>query len=92
MNDEILTKYHKIVKIPKANQDEYVPNNSKVIKAFRKFRDEKYKLLFKLLAFSGIRLRGSLHLLRTFDPNKLITNEKIAKYPLGLDRICKICP
>ncbi|ADB57527.1 integrase [Archaeoglobus profundus] len=86
MNEESLMKYRKIVKIPKTNQDEYVPEDSKVIEVFRKFKDERYKILFKLLAFSGIRLREALHLLRTFDSNKLITNDKIAKYPLGLDR------
>jgi len=86
MGEESLIKYRKIVKIPKTNQDKYVPEDSKIIEVFRKFKDERYKILFKLLAFSGIRLREALYLLRTFDSNKLITNEKIAKYPLGLNR------
>ena len=86
MNEESLMKYRKIVKIPKINQDEYFPEDSKVIETFRKFRDGRYKILFKLLVFSGIRLREALHLLKTFDKNKLITNDKIAKYPLGLNR------
>jgi len=89
MNEGSIMKYRKIVKIPKANQDEYVPEDSKVIETFRKFKDERYKILFKLLTFSGIRLRESLHLLRTFDSNKLINNDKIAKYPLGLNRRSK---
>ena len=47
--------------------------------------------MVKLLAFSGIRLREAIYLfnINNFDKNKLIFGEKIAKYPLSLDRKSK---
>ena len=89
MSEERLIKYRKVVKIPKGGTDDYIPDNDKVIQAFKKFRDERYRKLFKLLAFSGIRLREAIHFFNNFNKNKLIVNEKIAKYPLSLDRRTK---
>jgi len=58
----------------------------KIILAFEKVNDERYRMLFKLLAFSGIRLREALYLLNYFDAERVIPNNQIAKYPLGLER------
>ena len=89
MSEESLMKYRKVVKIPRTNSDEYVPEDSKVIEAFRKFEDERYRILFKLLAFSGIRLKEAIYLLNNFNKDRLILSEKIAKYPLSLERRTK---
>ena len=86
MDDESLIKYRKVVKIPRTNTDNFVPENVKVISAFSKVEDERYKILFKLLAYSGIRLREAIYLLNNFDAERLISNNEIAKYPLGLER------
>jgi len=89
MSEESLMKYRKIVKLPKLNPDDYIPEDSKVIESFRKIEDERYRLVFKLLAFSGIRLREAVYLFNNFNRDKLIFGEKIAKYPLSLDRRTK---
>jgi len=89
MGEDSIMKYRKVVKIPRTNSDDYIPEDSKVIETFRKMEDERYRLVFKLLAFSGIRLREAVYLVNNFDRNKLILNEKIAKYPLSLNRKTK---
>jgi len=86
MREESLAKYRKVVKIPKTNTDDYVPDDGKVISAFKKFKNEKYRILFKLLAFSGIRLIEAIRLLSNFNKDRLIVNQKVAKYALSLDR------
>jgi len=89
MSEESLAKYRKVVKIPRTNSDNYIPDDSKVIETFRKIKDERYRILYKLLAYSGIRLKEAIFLLNNFDEEKLIINEEIAKYPLSLDRRTK---
>ena len=56
MSEESLAKYRKVVKIPRTKSDDYVPEDEKVIETFRRIEDERYQLVFKLLAFSGIRV------------------------------------
>ncbi|MEX2703518.1 MAG: integrase [Candidatus Baldrarchaeota archaeon] len=89
MSEESLAKYRRVVKIPKTNVDDYVPGDEKVVLAFKRFRNESYRVLFKLLAFSGIRLKEALYLLNNFNKDRLIVNRKVAKYPLSLDRRTK---
>jgi intergrase/recombinase len=64
----------------------YAPAEVKIIFAFEKVSDARYRMLFKLLAFSGIRLRETLYLLNHFDTERVIVYKKIAKYPLSLKR------
>jgi intergrase/recombinase len=86
MDEASLIKYRKVVKIPRTNIDNYIPEDEKVVLAFGKVNDERYKIFFKLLAFSGIRLREALYLLNHFDAERVILNKEIAKYPLSLER------
>ena len=89
MSEESLAKYRKVVKIPRTKSDDYVPEDEKVIEAFRRIEDERYQLVFKLLAFSGIRAIEAVYLLNNFNKEKVIIGEKIAKYPLSLERRTK---
>ncbi len=89
MDVEIIEKYRKIVKIPQTGVDTYVPSDEEIINAYKKAKDERYKLLFKLLAVSGLRLCEGVWLLSNFDKRRLMVNRKIAKYPLNLDRRTK---
>lgn len=42
------------------------------------------EVLFKLLAFTGLRLKHIVKMLNTYDPQKLvIVNEKVARYPMA---------
>jgi intergrase/recombinase len=86
MDEAELLKYRKVVKIPRTKVDNYVPDDHRVISAYRLVNEEKYKILFKLLTFSGIRLKESIYLLNIYDADKVITNDSIARYPLNLER------
>ena len=67
MREEDLARYRKIVKIPRTNPDSYIPDDKTVINAFSKFEDNRYKIVFKLLLYSGLRIREALELLKDFD-------------------------
>jgi intergrase/recombinase len=91
MSQQYLTEeqgavFKKTIKRKKANSDIFVPETEDVIKAFNNLQDERDKTLFKLLAFSGIRLTELMKTLSEFDRDKLVLNEKIAKYSLGWRR------
>jgi len=86
LDEEILNKLRKIVKIPKVGSDNYIPSNEEVIEAYRRIKNEETKIIFKLLAFSGIRVAEASKLLSEFDKSKLMINGNIAKYPLSMLR------
>jgi len=89
LDEETLSKLRKIVKIPKVGSDNYIPSNEEVIEAYRRIKNEETKMIFKLLAFSGIRVVEASNLLSEFDKSKLMINGKIAKYPLSMLRETK---
>ncbi|RLI85880.1 MAG: hypothetical protein DRP01_05300 [Archaeoglobales archaeon] len=62
---------------------------SKVIEAYRRVKNEETRIVFKLLAFSGIRVVEASKLLPEFDKSKLMINGNIAKYPLSMLRETK---
>ena len=71
LDEEILDKLRKIVKIPRTGVDEYIPNDEEILKIYKMINDERYIILYKLLAFSGIRLIEGEELLRNFDKKRL---------------------
>ena len=89
MDEGSILRYRRVVRIPQINVDDYVPETEKVISAFQSIEDKRYRLVFKLLAFSGIRLTEADHLFRHFDAARIITNGETARYPLHLDRKTK---
>lgn len=89
VNEEFLNKLRKVVKIPRVNADTYVPSDDEVIKAYNRIKAEETKIIFKLLAFSGIRIVEAATLLSDFDSSKLMINGNIARYPLFMQRRTK---
>ena len=43
---KIIEKFRRIVKISQTNVDTFVPSNEEVINAYKRLKDEKYKLMF----------------------------------------------
>ncbi len=89
MSIEMIERYRKVVKIPQTNIDTYVPSDEEIINAYKRLKDERYKLMFKVLAVSGVRLCEVVWLFNNFDKRKFMVNGNIAKYPLNLDRKTK---
>jgi len=75
-----------ILKVRKTGTDTYVPPDDLLKKALAKIDREDYEILFKLLAYSGIRIREAIYLLKTFDPSKLHFIDGIAYYDLEWER------
>ena len=89
MDEVSLHRYRKVVRIPPTRVDDYIPETEKVVSAFKEIEDKRYRLFFKLLAFSGIRLTEAFYLFTHFDQDRIITNRAVARYPLHLDRKTK---
>jgi intergrase/recombinase len=51
-----------------------------------KLKKERDRILFRVLAFSGIRVTEVVKMLTEFDPEKLISDNGISKYPLNYNR------
>ena len=89
IDKEFLNKLRKVVKIPRTNSDNYIPSDEEVIEAYKRIENEETKIIFKLLAFSGIRISEASKLLSEFDRSKLMINGNIAKYSLSMFRETK---
>ena len=89
MEDEKIMKFRKVVKIPQTNVDNYIPEDAKLILAFNRLDNENYRIVFRLLTYSGIRLIEAIYLLNNYDAKKMIRTNEIAKYPLNLVRKTK---
>ena len=51
-----------------------------------KSKKERDRILFQVLAFSGVRVTELVKMLREYDPSKLISEHCISKYPLNYNR------
>ena len=78
-------RIRKYAKMKKANVDRTYISNEEIQEAWKQvkaYKEKRRELAFKLLVFSGLRLAHVHYLLTTFDPEKLILQGNIAKYPL----------
>ncbi len=84
VDSAILDKFRKVCKIEQADVRDVFIHDYELKRAYEDLKDEKAKILFKLLVYSGIRLRQALDMLRNFDPQNLIIieNKGIARYPI----------
>jgi len=85
-NEEFLNKLRKVVKIPRTSSDNYIPSDGEVLETYNRIKNEDTRMIFKLLAFSGIRIVEASKLLSEFDRSKLMVKGNIAKYPLSMLR------
>ena len=78
-------RIRKYAKMKKANVDRTYISNEEIQEAWKQvkaYKEKRRELAFKLLVFSGLRLAHVHYLLTTFDPEKLILQGNIVKYPL----------
>jgi intergrase/recombinase len=88
IDEQSLAKYRKVIKVIRSGSDDYVPDIQQVIVAYAKIAPQ-YKTLFGLIYYSGIRVIEGVTMLQTYEPNRLMLSDNIAKYPLSLDRYTK---
>ncbi|WP_084684324.1 integrase [Thermococcus litoralis] len=61
--------------MPKAGSDNYVPSDEEVLNAYRKIKKEETKMIFKLLAFSEIRIVEASALVSNFEDSNLLNDK-----------------
>ncbi len=86
ISSEFANLLKKDLKCVRSQTDGYIPSDEDLIKIYQEFDNEDYKIIFRILAFSGLRVREAINFINEFDRDKLMINGKIAKYPLFLDR------
>ncbi|HLH86784.1 MAG TPA: integrase [Thermoplasmataceae archaeon] len=86
ITDDTAIYFRKALPSRKTNVDGYVPADQDVRNAYQKIKKEKDRILFEILAFSGIRITELVKMLKEFDPTRSITDKQISKYPLNYSR------
>ena len=83
ITDDTAIYFRKALPSRKTNVDGYVPTDQDAKNAYQKIKKEKDRILFEILAFSGIRITELVKMLKEFDPTRSITDKQISKYPLN---------
>ena len=78
--------YRKAIPSRKTAPDGFIPSDDKVKDVYRKIESKTMKVVFSVLALSGIRIMELVKMMKEFDKDKLIVNHDIAKYPLNYFR------
>ena len=86
ISEETAIYFRKALPSRKTNPDGYVPTDNDIKRAYQGIENERDRLLFQVLAFSGIRVTELVKMLREFDSSKLIIDDNISKYPLNYNR------
>ncbi len=81
LDEGFILKLRKPLKSVRSNPDNYVPNDEKVREAYQKI-NPKYKVLFKLLIFSGIRATEAIEFFKNYTKDKVEIVGNVARYPL----------
>ena len=78
--------FRKVLKVRQSKPDTYVPNDETVKEAYEKIKDERVKLYFEILAYSGVRVTEMAKMLSEFDKKNLTKFETYARYALNFKR------
>ncbi|MFA4701503.1 integrase [Pyrococcus kukulkanii] len=72
-----------IIRLKKVKPRRNFPTTEEIAEAYKHFEQHPaFSIIFKLLVFTGLRLRHVVYLLNTYSRDKLIVLENFAKYPL----------
>jgi len=84
LNGYSLDQWKKRLKLPRSNVREIYISDEEIIEAYNRIKDnEQLELCFKLLVFSGLRLKHLWEAMKEFDRSKIIVKDKIARYPVS---------
>jgi len=87
IDEEVANRYRKVLKDKhRSNVDNFIPDDTRVLEAYNNLTSERERVIFSVLAYSGIRQTEAMKLLNEWDSSRLIINNTIAKYPLNWTR------
>ena len=81
LDEDFIMKLRKPLKTIRSNPDNYIPSDKKILETYKKI-NPKYKVLFKLLLFSGIRGTEAIQFFKEYDRDKVEIKGNVARYPL----------
>jgi intergrase/recombinase len=76
-------RYKKVINGKGSDPDLFVPTNEIVRNTFGKVEEKRFKTVFKILTFSGIRISEVVEFLTNYDETKLMESKDFIKYPLN---------
>ncbi|WP_290596671.1 MULTISPECIES: integrase [unclassified Archaeoglobus] len=84
INGYSIDKWRKKIVIPTAKAQEIYITNKELQEAYENLRGKKpiYRTIFKMLVFSGARLKHVYDALKSFDLEKVVIVDNIARYPI----------
>ena len=85
-SQEMVVVYKSIIRSRSISPDLFIPTDEMVKDAYLKLDEQRFQTLYKILAYSGIRITELVELISKYEPERLIINENVAKYPLGFIR------
>jgi intergrase/recombinase len=77
---------NRVLIIKRSNPDNYLPSDEEVKQAYSKLTDEKDKLIFLILAFSGSRVAEMVKMLSEYEPTSLVKKDEYMRYSLNYQR------
>ncbi len=85
INGYSVDKWRKKIPIPTAKVQEIYITNEELLEAYEKLKGKKpiYKTIFKMVVYSGARLKHIYEALKSFDPEKVVIVDNIARYPIA---------
>ncbi len=82
VDETLLAKFRKVAKIERSGVREVFITTEELVQAYHNILP-KYRILFKLLVYSGIRLDHAVDMLANFDGSNLVIKDNIARYPIA---------
>ena len=86
LSSQDATHLKKVLKVKKSKPDTYVPNDEKIRETYEKLTNDKDKIIFQILAFSGVRITEMSKMLLEYDPKNLTRKGSYARYSLNFNR------
>ncbi len=82
IDDYKINKMRKVLKTVKSGADNYVPPTSKLREIYLAIDNPQYDLLFRILAYSGLRVIEGINFLSNYNPKRLEEGDNFVRYPL----------
>ena len=73
-----LSRVRSLLKSEKSHSDNFVLSDEQVIEPLRNITEKRFRMMFLILAYSGIRGTELIKLVKEFDKDKLIVNGKVS--------------
>jgi len=74
------------LKLKQSKPDNFIPSDEIILNVDNNIKNDRVKIIYKILCYSGLRITEAVKFIREFDKTKLIINESFVRYPLNYNR------